>query len=99
MFGAHIGPVTASAPAFGSIISVPVSFATLAIAIATPEWTVPTTTSTLSRLISLLMLSVALAGALSSSTRTYSMVRPPSLPPCSSTYCLKPFSIALPSAV
>ena len=34
MFGAHIGPVTASAPAFGTISSVPLSFATLAIAIA-----------------------------------------------------------------
>ena len=64
MFGAHIGPVTASAPALGTISSVPVSFATLAIAIATPECTVPTSTSTLSRLISLLTLSVALAGSL-----------------------------------
>ena len=53
MFGAHIGPVTASAPALGTISSVPVSLATLAIAIATPECTVPTITSTLSRLIEL----------------------------------------------
>ena len=37
MFGAHIGPVTASAPALGTISSVPVSLATLAIAIATPR--------------------------------------------------------------
>ena len=59
------------------------SFATLAIAIATPECTVPTSTSTLSRLISLLTLSVALAGSDSSSTLKYSISRPPSLPPCS----------------
>ena len=42
MFGAHIGPVIASAPAFGMISSVLVSRATLAIASATPECTVPT---------------------------------------------------------
>ena len=83
MFGAHIGPVTASAPALGTISSVPVSLATLAIAIATPECTVPTSTSTLSRLISLLTLSVALDGSDSSSTLTNSISRPPSLPPCS----------------
>ena len=41
MFWAHIGPVTASAPAFGTISTVPLSFAALAIAIATPECTVP----------------------------------------------------------
>ena len=83
MFGAHIGPVTASAPALGTISSVPLSLAALAIAIATPECTVPTITSTLSRLISLLTLSVALAGSDSSSTLKYSISRPPSLPPCS----------------
>ena len=60
----------ASAPAFGIIRVVPVSLATLAIAIATPEWTVPIMTSTLSRLMSLLTLSVALEGSDSSSTLT-----------------------------
>ena len=83
MFCAHIGPVTASAPALGTISRVFESRATLAIAIATPECTVPTTTSTLSRLISLLTLSVALAGSDSSSTTKYSISRPPNLPPCS----------------
>ena len=85
MLGAHMGPVTACAPAFGTTSSVPVSLATLAIAIATPEWTVPTTTSTLSRLMSLLTLSAALDGSDSSSTFTYSISRPPNLPPCSLT--------------
>ena len=98
MLGAHSGPVMASAPAFGTISSVLLSLATLAMAIATPEWTVPTITSTLSRLTSLLALSAALDGSDSSSTLTYSTTRPPSLPPCSSTYCLKPFSIATPRA-
>lgn len=98
MFGAHIGPVTASAPALGTISSVPLSLAALAIAIATPECTVPTTTSTWSRLISLLTLSVALDGSLSSSTRTNSTNWPPSLPPCSSRNSRKPFSIAVPRA-
>ena len=83
MFGAHIGPVTARAPAFGITSSVLVSLATFAIAITTPECTVPTTTSTLSRLISLLMLSTAFDGSDSSSTLKYSISRPPSLPPCS----------------
>jgi hypothetical protein len=85
MWLAHIGPVTASAPALGTISSVPLSLAALAIAIATPECTVPTITSTLSRLISLLTLSVALAGSDSSSTLTNSSSRPASLPPCSPT--------------
>ncbi len=98
MFVAHIGPVTASAPPFGTISSVLLSFAAFAIASVTPEWTVPTMTSTLSRLISLLTLSVAFDGSDSSSTLTYSISRPASLPPCSSTYSRKPFSIALPSA-
>jgi hypothetical protein len=62
MLGAHMRPVTASAPALGTISSVPLSLATLAMAMATPECTVPTSTSTLSRLTSLLTLSVALAG-------------------------------------
>ena len=83
MFGAHIGPVIASAPAFGMISSVLLSFAALAIASATPECTVPTSTSTLSRLISLLTLSVAFDGSDSSSTLKYWISRPPSLPPCS----------------
>ena len=60
MLAPHIGPVIASAPAFGMISSVLLSFAALAIASATPECTVPTSTSTLSRLISLLTLSVRL---------------------------------------
>ncbi len=85
MLGAHMGPVTASAPALGTIIRVPLSLATLAIAIATPECTLPTSTSTLSRLISLLTLSVALEGSDSSSTLTNSISRPLSLPPCSAT--------------
>ena len=85
MCWAHIGPVTASAPALGTISIVPLSRATLAIAIATPECTLPTSTSTLSRLISLLVLSVALDGSDSSSTLNHSISRPPSLPPCSAT--------------
>ena len=98
MFAPHIGPVIASAPAFGITSSVLLSFAAFAIASATPECTVPTRTSTLSRLISLLTLSVAFAGSDSSSTLKYCTSRPPSLPPCSCTWSLKPFSIALPSA-
>ncbi len=85
MFGAHIGPVIASAPALGITSSVLLSFAALAIASATPECTVPTRTSTLSRLISLLTLSVAFDGSDSSSTLKYWISRPPSLPPCSWT--------------
>ena len=69
----------------GTLLIVPVSFATFAIAIATPECTVPTITSTLSRLISLLTLSVAFDGSDSSSTLKYWISRPPSLPPCSCT--------------
>ena len=88
----------ASAPAFGTISSVLLSLAALAMASATPECTVPTSTSTWSRLISLLTLSVALDGSLSSSTLKYWISRPASLPPCSCTYSLKPFSIMLPSA-
>ena len=83
MFSAHIGPVTATAPAFGMMSSVPLSFAAFAIAIATPECTVPTSTSTLSRLMSLFTLSTALAGSLSSSTLKNSTSRPPMRPPCS----------------
>ena len=85
MCGAHIAPVIASAPALGTISMVLLSLAARAIASATPECTVPTMTSTLSRLISLLTLSVALDGSLSSSTRKYWISRPPSLPPCSCT--------------
>ena len=98
MLGAHSGPVIASAPALGTISSVLLSLATLAIAIATPECTVPIITSTLSRLTSLLALSEALAGSDSSSTFTNSTVLPASLPPCSSMYWRKPFSMAVPSA-
>ena len=63
MFGAHAARVAASAPALGMIISLPVSRAILTIAICTPECTVPTTTSTLSRSTSLFMLSVAFDGS------------------------------------
>jgi hypothetical protein len=52
----------ASAPALGTISMVLLSLAARAIASATPECTVPTITSTWSRLISLLTLSVALLG-------------------------------------
>ena len=61
-FGAHSGPVMSSAPALGMISSVLLSRATFDIASATPEWTVPTSTSTLSRLISLFAFSGAFAG-------------------------------------
>ena len=71
MFALHIGPVMASAPALGTISSVLLSLAALAIASATPECTVPTRTSTASRLISLLTFSVALDGSDSSSTLKY----------------------------
>ena len=96
MLGAHMGPVMAAAPAFGTINKVPDSFAALAMAIATPLCTVPTITSTLSRLMSLLTLSVALDGSLSSSTRTNSTSRPAIFPPCSATYKRKPLSMAVP---
>ena len=85
MFGAHSGPVSSSAPALGTIISVLLPRATLAMAIATPECTVPTSTSTPSRLTSLLAFSVALAGSDSSSTVAYDTDAPPSMPPFSST--------------
>ena len=98
MVGPHIGPVTASAPALGTIRIVLLSLAARAIAMATPECTVPTITSTLSRLIRRFTLSVALAGSDSSSTLKYSISRPASLPPCSPTYMRKPFSMATPSA-
>ena len=98
MLGAHIAPVTASAPALGTISRVPVSLATLAMAIATPECTVPISTSTWSRLTSLLTLSVALLGSLSSSTLKNATSRPAILPPVSAICSRKPFSIALPSA-
>ncbi len=98
MFGAHSGPVISSAPAFGTINSVFVSRATRVIASATPECTVPTRTSTLSRLMSLFAFSGAFAASDSSSTVKYSISRPPSLPPPCSTASLKPFVIALPSA-
>jgi hypothetical protein len=85
MFGAHSGPVASSTPALGMISSVLLSRAAFTIAICTPEWTVPTMTSTLSRLMSLLTLSAPFAGSDSSTTVTYSSTRPPSLPPCSLT--------------
>ena len=66
--------------------------------IATPECTVPMMTSTLSRCISLLAFSGALAGFDSSLTTMYSISRPPSLPPRSSTASLKPLVMATPSA-
>ena len=50
-FLAHRLRVTATAPAFGTMQSVPDSVTALWIAICTPEWTVPISTSTLSRLI------------------------------------------------
>ncbi len=78
--------------------SVLLSRATFDIASATPECTVPTSTSTWSRLMSLFALSGALAGSDSSSTVKYSISRPPSLPPFSSIASLKPFVIAVPSA-
>jgi hypothetical protein len=58
------------------IRSVPLSRATLTIAITTPECTVPSSTSTLSRCTSLFALSVALDGSDSSSTVKYSIARP-----------------------
>ncbi|KAG1166320.1 hypothetical protein G6F35_018259 [Rhizopus arrhizus] len=88
----------ALAPAFVTIKVVSLSLAALASAIATPECTVPISTSTWSRLIRRLAFSAALAGLDSSSTLKYSISRPPSLPPCSATYSLKPFSMAVPSA-
>ena len=97
MFGAHSAPVTTPAPALASIVSVPDSRVTRTIAAATPECTGPTITSTFSRLTSRLVLSVALAGFASLSTCTYSIVRPPSLPPFSSTCSLNASVIALPS--
>ncbi len=80
------------------ISSVPLSRATLTIAITTPECTVPISTSTLSRWTSLFALSVAFDGSDSSSTVKYSIARPPSVPPFSSAARLKPCVIAVPSA-
>ena len=97
MLGAHSAPVAASAPALGMMCSTPVSRAILTMPISTPECTVPTSTSTLSRVTSLLALSVALAGSDSSSTVKYSSSRPPSLPPDSATASLKPLVMATPS--
>ncbi len=79
MFGAHWPPVAALAPALGMISKVPLSRATLTIAMTTPECTVPISTSTLSRCTSLLALSVALDGSDSSSTVKYSMRAPAEL--------------------
>jgi hypothetical protein len=73
---AHSGPVISSAPALGMMSSVLLSRATLDIASATPECTVPTSTSTWSRLTSLFALSGAFAGSDSSSTVKYSISRP-----------------------
>ncbi len=98
MLGAHSGPVMSSAPALGMISSVLLSRATLAIASATPECTVPTSTSTWSRLTSLLAFSGAFAGSDSSSTVKYSMSRPATLPPFCSMASLKALVIELPSA-
>ena len=97
-FAAQSGPVISSAPALGMISRVLLSRATLDIARATPECTVPTSTSTWSRLMSLFALSGALAGSDSSSTVKYSISRPPSLPPFSSIASLKPLVMAVPSA-
>ena len=97
MLDEHIGPVMSSAPAFGISSRVPVSLAILAMPSATPEWTVPTSTSTLSRCTSRLVFSGALAGLDSSSTAKYSISRPPSLPPRSPTAMRKPLVIAVPS--
>ena len=85
MFGAHCGPVASLAPAFGMISSELLSRATFTIAIATPECTVPTTTSTFSRPTRRFMLSVPASGFDSSSTCTKVISRPPSLPPFCST--------------
>src|SRR5581483_3613758 len=97
MLGAHKGPVAAPTPAFGMMCSVPDSLVTRIIAAATPECTVPSTTSTLSRVTRRLTLSVAFAGSDSSSTLKNSTSRPPSLPPLSASAMRKPFSIATPS--
>ena len=97
MFGAQAGPVASFAPAFGMMSSVLVSRATFTIAMATPECTVPTTTSTFSRPTRRFMLSVAASGFDSSSTCTKATWRPPSLPPFCSTFSLKASSMNLPS--
>ena len=49
-FLAHSSRVTATLPALGTIVSVPLSDTTLWMPICTPEWTVPISTSTWSRL-------------------------------------------------
>ena len=97
MFGAHNGPVATPTPALGMRCSVPDSRVTRIIAAATPECTVPITTSTLSRVTRRLTLSVALDGSDSSSTLKNSISRPPNLPPASCRASRKPFSIATPS--
>ena len=96
-FGAHRPRVAAWTPALGIRLRTPVSRATFWMPICTPECTVPTMTSTLSRCTSLLAFSIPLDGSDSSSTLKYSISRPPSLPPCSLMAMRKPFSIATPS--
>ncbi len=98
MLGAQAGPVAASTPALGMISMVSLSVATLTIAMATPECTVPTKKSTLSRATSLLAFSAPFAGSDSSSSTTYSTSRPPSLPPCSLMASRSASSMFLPSA-
>jgi len=97
ILGAHSAPVAAPTPALGMISIVPVSRATLTIAISTPECTVPIRKSTFSRLTSLLAFSGAFEGSDSSSRIENSTSRPPSLPLASAIASFSPSVIASPS--
>ena len=97
MFGAHSAPAAGARPALGMMCSTPDSLVTRIMPAATPECTVPSTRSTLSRVTRRLMLSVALDGSDSSSTLMNSTSRPANLPPASCSASRKPFSIATPS--
>ncbi len=84
MFGAQSPRVMMSAPAFGTSVGRPASRAIFAMAMATPECTVPMSTSTFSERTSLFVSSVAFVGSDSSSILTKSILRPASVPPCCS---------------
>ena len=82
-FLTHRSRVTATLPALGTMVSVPLSDTTLWMPICTPECTVPISTSTPSRLTRRSAFCGAFSGLDSSSSLTIWISRPPSLPPFS----------------
>ena len=81
MFLAHRLRVSWVAPAFGMMVGMPSSRAILLMASATPECTVPMSTSAFSPCTSLVASAVAFGGSDSSSTLTKLIARPASEPP------------------